>query len=317
MQSLGQITQLGFVRRPEALLLVDDHEPEVLEAHPLCGQRVRADDDLDRPIDEARLDALRLGRACEPREARDFDAKTCEAAAKGVKMLARQHGGRRHDRHLLAGERRSRRGPQGDFGLAEAHVAAHQPVHRAARGEVGQRVRDSARLVGRLGKGKAGREALVGLPGRRQLGGGHRLPDPREGDEPARALSDRLFDLRPALRPGLAVEAVERYALGFGAVTPHPFDFVHRGQELGLARVVETQRILRGVPGRDGVEAAQDAHAVIEMDHGVAEPELDVARWKQIGRGRLVSRSGAAAQNVRGPDDENVLGRVHEPGVEV
>ena len=44
-------------------------------------------------------------------------------------MLARQQSGRHHDRHLFAVDRRDEGRTQRDFGLAEADVAANEPVH--------------------------------------------------------------------------------------------------------------------------------------------------------------------------------------------
>ena len=53
--SSREAAQLGFLGRPEALLLVDDHETEILEAHSLRRDRMGADHDLDGPIGEPSL----------------------------------------------------------------------------------------------------------------------------------------------------------------------------------------------------------------------------------------------------------------------
>lgn len=44
-------------------------------------------------------------------------------------MLVGQDRGRNEHGHLLAVLHGLEGGPDGDFGLAEAHVAAHEPVH--------------------------------------------------------------------------------------------------------------------------------------------------------------------------------------------
>ena len=62
-------------------------------------------------------------------------------------MLARQQGRRADQRDLLARHRHDERGAERDLGLAEADVAAHQPVHRLARFEVVQHILDRALLV--------------------------------------------------------------------------------------------------------------------------------------------------------------------------
>jgi hypothetical protein len=58
----------------------------------------------------------------------------------------------RRDEHqcLLAVERGRKRGADRDLGLAEANVAADEPVHRARRLEVLLDGLDRGRLVGRL-----------------------------------------------------------------------------------------------------------------------------------------------------------------------
>ncbi len=49
----AQRLQVLLVLDAETLLLVDDHEPEVLEPHGLLQQTVRADHDVDAAVDDA------------------------------------------------------------------------------------------------------------------------------------------------------------------------------------------------------------------------------------------------------------------------
>ena len=72
----------------------------------------------------------------------------------------------------VAGHRRDKGGAQRDLGLAEADIAADQPVHRPARGQVGERVGDRVQLVLGLGIGEAGGEFLVDPFGRGQASPG-------------------------------------------------------------------------------------------------------------------------------------------------
>ncbi len=64
-------------------------------------------------------------------------------------LLREQRGGHEH-RHLLARLHGDERRAQRDLGLAEAHVAADDAVHRLLAGEVGDDVGDGQRLVRRL-----------------------------------------------------------------------------------------------------------------------------------------------------------------------
>ena len=76
-------------------------------------------------------------------------------------MLARQQR-RRHDhRDLLAAHRRDEGGAQRHLGLAEADVAADQPVHRPAGRQVVEHAVDGGQLVVGLLVGEAGAELVV------------------------------------------------------------------------------------------------------------------------------------------------------------
>ena len=56
-----------------------------------------------------------------------------EAALEGLEVLEREHGGGREHGHLLAVAQRLEGRAHGDFGFAEADVAAEQPVHGMRR----------------------------------------------------------------------------------------------------------------------------------------------------------------------------------------
>ena len=60
MHVLAQLLQALLVADAEMLLLVDDEQAEAGEADRLAEQRVRADDDVDGAVLEARLDLGQL-----------------------------------------------------------------------------------------------------------------------------------------------------------------------------------------------------------------------------------------------------------------
>src|SRR5207249_5094508 len=62
-----------LLRDAKALLLVDDHEPELLRDHVARQDAVRADEDVDLAGGELREDALYLGRGAEARDHLDAD----------------------------------------------------------------------------------------------------------------------------------------------------------------------------------------------------------------------------------------------------
>ena len=102
-----------------------------------------------------------LLRASESRQDFDGHRPVGEAVGKGFVVLLRQQRRRHQHRHLPAAADRREGRAQRDLGLAEADVAADQPVHGFRAGEIGQHVVDGARLVLGEGELKAGRERLV------------------------------------------------------------------------------------------------------------------------------------------------------------
>ena len=149
-----ELLQLFLLRDAEMLLLVDDQEAEMGKAHVLGQQRVGADDDVEAAVGQLLLDRARLLRRDQPRQLGDPHRQPGEALAKAAEVLARQQGRRHDDRDLAAGHRRDKGGAQRHLGLAEADIAADQPVHRLARGHIGQRVVDRASWSSVSGYGK-------------------------------------------------------------------------------------------------------------------------------------------------------------------
>ena len=75
-------------------------------------------------------------------------------------LLGEQRGGHQH-RDLLAVHHRDEGGAQRDLGLAEADIAADQPVHRLAGLQVVDHRLDRGGLVGRFLETETGGEGLV------------------------------------------------------------------------------------------------------------------------------------------------------------
>ena len=127
---LLQLLQPLLVADAEALLFIDDEQSEIAILHIFREQPVRSDDDVDfarRDLFERLLDFLRRSEAAEHL---DTYRKRRESALEGFEVLQSEHGRRSEHRHLFPVTQRLERGAHGDFGLAEADVAAQQPVHR-------------------------------------------------------------------------------------------------------------------------------------------------------------------------------------------
>ena len=65
-------------------------------------------------------------------------------------MLAGEQGRWTDDGDLLAAHGHDEGGAERDFGLAEAHIAADEPVHRLAAGQIPQHIGDRVELIFRL-----------------------------------------------------------------------------------------------------------------------------------------------------------------------
>ena len=136
-------------------------QAEIGELDALGEQRVGADDDVDVAVGDARLDLGALLGADQARELRDLHRQAGEALGEGAEVLARQQRGRHHHRDLLAGHRGDEGGAQRHLGLAEADIAADQPVHRPAGGQIVEHVARWRCLVLGLLVGEARRELVV------------------------------------------------------------------------------------------------------------------------------------------------------------
>ena len=184
----------------EPLLLVDNHQPQVVETHVGLGQPVRADDDVERAFLQAADDVGLLPPRGKPRQRGDLERKLRHPLGERAEMLlAQQRGGHQHG-HLVAGVDRLERGPHRQFGLAVAHVAAQQAVHRPRQAHVAFDRVDGDQLVGRFVVGERGVELPLPLGVRRE--GDARPRGPRRPAIPACRRPGRSRPLRPAPSAG-------------------------------------------------------------------------------------------------------------------
>ena len=239
-----------------------------------------------------------FGRADHARELADVDRKAGEALAEVLRVLARQQRRRRDDRGLLAVDRRGEGGAQRDLGLAEADVAADQPVHRAAGGQIVERRVDRARLVRRLVIGKAGAEFVVqafgGSEARRRMR--HALGG--DADELARHLAHALLQPRLARLPAGAAKLVEFARLR--AVARQKLEILDRQEQAVAAGIVDFEAVMRRAGRLDGLQADEAPDAVIDMDD-------EIARGERARFGQHVLRAPPALRLAHEPVAENVL----------
>ena len=136
----------------EALLFIDDQQAEIAKLDVFRKQTMGADGEIDLAGGELLDGGLQFLGGIEARKHRDAHGKRREAALEGFEMLKREHSGGREHGHLLAVAQRFERGAHGDFGFAEADVAAQQAVHGMRRFHVALDLLGGAELVLGLGE---------------------------------------------------------------------------------------------------------------------------------------------------------------------
>ena len=145
----GKALDFFLLLDAETLFLIYNQKPQILELHLfLVQQGMSADEDIHPSFPGLLQDCLLfLGTA----EAVDYihrRAEIPEPFLKGLIMLLGQHRGRHQHRHLLAPHDSLEGSPDGHLRLAEAHIAAEQPVHGLLPLHVPLDIIDGSQLVG-------------------------------------------------------------------------------------------------------------------------------------------------------------------------
>ncbi len=292
----------------EALLLVDDHQTQILVADPGLQQPVRADHDVDRAAGQALDGLLGLHRVGEPRQSLDRHRERPHPVGEGVQVLLGEQRGRHQHGDLLAVLHRLERRAHRDLGLAVTDVAADHPVHRHRALHVRLDLVDGGQLITRLGVGEGVLQfplprgvSAVGVPGRG-------LPRRIQLHQLGGDLLDRLARLGLGVLPVRAAEPVQRRHLA-ADVTGDLVELVGRHEQpvaglAALARRVLQHQVLAG-GAADGALHHLDvlADPVLLVHHEVAGLERQridcVAPPRRHPAHVLGGRSAPAAGEVR------------------
>ena len=221
---VAHLLQALFVRDAEVLLFIDDKQAEARELDRFAEQRMRADDDIDCSRLETRLDFGEPFGPDHPRSLCDFQRQTLEALAECLEMLPRQQRRRHDDRDLQTIHRCDERGPQRHFRFAEADVAADQPVHRLAGGEIGQHRVDAGSLILRLFVREARDELVVSSMRRHQYRRFAQRSQSSNLDQLVGDVAQPFLQPRLARLPGKATKPVELSIPAFAAVARQKLD---------------------------------------------------------------------------------------------
>ena len=210
----------------EPLLLVDDHQPEVVKMHVGLGQPVRADDDVDRALFQPADDFGLLPARGESRQRGDLEGEFRHPSGERPLVLLAEQRGRHKHGHLIAGVDGLERRPHRQFRLPIAHVAAQQPIHRPRQAHVVLDRVDRGQLVGRFVVGERGVELALpfGVGGKSDAG--PRRARGLQIEHVGRQIDDRLLDAILLPLPKPAAEFGQRGpALRAADVFLHQADF--------------------------------------------------------------------------------------------
>ena len=267
----AELRQLLLGGHAELLFLVDDQKAQVAESDLLAQHLVGADEYVDLARSQFLADLAGLFgrfRAVEILHPHGEVAQTLHERA--VVLQGENRGGNQH-RHLLAVDGGLECGTYGDLGLTEAHVAAHQTVHRLLRLHIPLHGLDGTLLVGCFLPAERSLHLLLQVAVGRESEALARLALGVEGDKLARDILDGLFRGAFQLLPCAVAQLVDLGGLALAALVAR--DAVERMD-------VHEQNVVILVDQLDGLvhlavlvdlhQTAEAAHAVVDMHHVVA-----------------------------------------------
>ena len=311
-----QLAQELLLADPEALLLVEDQQPQIGGTDVAREQPVGADQDVHLAVGEARQGRPDRGGLAKARDHLDLDRELRQALPEGAEVLLRQDRGRHQHHHLLAVRDGLLRGAQGHLGLAVAHVAADQAVHGALGLQVPLHGVDRLELVGRLPvrEGALEDELPVAVRRERMTGAGTALGvevEQLSRQLPSGTAGAGLHSL-PARRP----QCRELRRLAPRPHVPGDLRELVGGREDAIGAAVAQLQVVAGdARDRLRLEAGEAGDAVVLVYDVVAHPQVGEGRQAAARRtGR--SRPAPMHEPAEGDHRQAQLGRdeaVREP----
>ena len=246
---------------------------------------MRTDDDVDFSGGQVFRNLFQfLGRP-QAADVIHADRKIFQAVLERMEMLQGEDGGGHQHRNLLSVARRLESGPHRHFGLAEAHVAADQPIHGMDAFHIGLDRFGGCCLVGRIFEQEGRFQLLLHIVVRRKGKAARLLTLAVEFDEVFGDILDFRFSTALEILPGLAAElidfwrfAVPRLELG------NAMQGMDRNEHHVAARIDELDGLLHA-PALDTFhQTAVLPHPVIDVNHVIAHPQrIQVADGHLLG----------------------------------
>ena len=301
--------QLFLVGNAEMLLFIDNQQAEIGERNAFCKQCVRADDDADFAFRDAALDLCRILGGHHARQLGHLHRQALETLGERAEMLSCEQSGRHHDGHLCAGHGNCECGTQRDLGLAEADIAADEPVHRLSCRQILKNIGNGAKLVVGFGEREAGAELVP-----RAFRGCHRngiahAPFGGNADEFACHVAYTLLHARLARLPACAAQFVERHTLRLAAEAGEKFDVLDGKKQLFAAVVDQPETVMRCGADAKRFQPIIAADAVILVHDEVAFSNFGGLGDKLVGALALAWwPADAFAEQILLADDGEIVG---------
>ena len=268
---LAQVLHLLLVAHAEALLLVDDHQPQVIGVHIAREKSMRADEHRHAAVGEPRQRPRLLSRRAKAREHLDRHAEGREAVVEVREMLLRKNGRRAEDHDLLAILCRLEGRTQGDLRLPETDIATDEAVHRARALHVRLHIGDGRELVGRLLVGERLLHLALRCGVRAEAEALRRRTARVHVDQIERELFGRLARLRRRARPIRRIQPGETRACPLGThVARHAVELLDWHEQLIAFRILQKQIVARRAVDLAPHEIFEEGDAVGSVDDVVA-----------------------------------------------
>ena len=269
------LPQLLLDADAELLLLVDDEQAQVLELDVFAQDAVRADEDVDLARGQPLDDGPCLCRGAGTAEVLHAAGHVLQPLAEGLEVLVGQDGGGHQHGHLLVVRHGLERGAYGHLRLAEAHVAAHQAVHRAGALHVGLHLGRGLALVGCVFVEEAGLQLALQEAVGAELEALLLAALGVQLDEVAGNVLNLLLRAVLQLLPSPRAQLVQAGRLALLAlVFGHFVQGVDGDEHHVVVLIDQLHHLLRGVAVGDAHQSGKAPHAVVGVHHVVAGGEL-------------------------------------------
>ena len=265
------MAQFLFGRYAEFLFFVDNQQAQILEFDAFAEQFVRSDQNVDLAGGQVVGDLPHLFRAFHAAQVLDPHGEFFQPVVERSVMLQGEDRGRNQYGDLFRVGDCLESGPDRDLGLAEADVAADQPIHRRAALHILLDQLRGGLLVGRIFVDERGFQFVLQVTVRRICETFARLAFGVQRDQLAGDVLDRLFRVQLHPLPGARSQLVDfrRFALLI-FVFRNAVQRVYVDQQHVVVAVDQLDRFVYLAVFDRARQSAEASYAVVDVYHVIA-----------------------------------------------